>query len=84
MAFCPMCDYVLVLPEAQGEKMAGGVLLPEPKEVVGIVASAGPKARDVGVGDKVVLPVGFKGTPVIIGRVRHYLLRERDLLAVIG
>lgn len=84
MAFCPMRDYVLVLPEEQGEKMEGGVLLPEPKEVVGIVASAGPKTRDVGVGDKVVLPVGFKGTPVFIGRVRHYLLRERDLLAVIG
>ena len=91
----PLGDRLLVKPIEQEEKTASGIILPETakeKPQEGEVLAAGPGARkedgtripmDVEVGDR-VLYAKYAGTEVKIDGTKHLILRESDVLAVIG
>ncbi|OPZ65522.1 MAG: 10 kDa chaperonin [Firmicutes bacterium ADurb.Bin506] len=90
----PCGDRVLVKPNVEEERTAGGILLPDTakeRPQWGEVVAVGPgkwdesgKERipmDVKVGDKVVF-AKYGGTEVKIDGVEHLILRESDILAI--
>ena len=91
----PLGDRVLIQRVEAEEKTAGGILLPEsakekPKE--GIIISMGEgKTLDngerstfsVGVGDRVLF-TAYGGTEVKYDGTDYLIMREDDILAVIG
>ncbi len=90
----PLGDRVLVKVEAQEEKTAGGILLPDTakeKPQVGEVSAVGPGKRndegnvialEVQVGNK-VLYSKYAGTEIKLGGDDYVLLTERDILAIV-
>jgi chaperonin GroES len=95
MAVKPLEDRVLVKPIESESKTASGIYLPETakeKPVRGEVISTGPGKRldngkraemSVKKGDEVVYGK-YAGTEVEIKGVKHLILRESELLGVIG
>jgi len=95
MAVKPLEDRVLVKPIEAESKTASGLYLPEAskeKPVKGEVIAVGPGKRldngkraemSVEVGDTVVYGK-YAGTEVEIKNVKHLILRENELLGVIG
>ncbi len=94
MMLKPCGDRVLVKPNVEEERTAGGILLPDTakeRPQWGEVVAVGPgkwdesgKTRvpmDVKVGDKVVF-AKYGGTEVKLDGVEHLILRESDILAV--
>jgi chaperonin GroES len=92
----PLADRVVVEPLQSEEVTAAGIVLPETakeKPQKGTVLAVGPGKRDdngnlvpldVKVGD-VVLYAKYGGTEVKLGGERQVLvLRESDILAIIG
>ena len=91
----PLGDRLLVRPIEQEETTASGIILPETakeKPQEGEVLAAGPGARkddgtriamDVQVGDR-VLYAKYAGTEVKIDGTKHLILRESDVLAIVG
>jgi chaperonin GroES len=91
----PLADGVLVRPTVRDEKTRGGIILPDtakekPQEGVVVAAGPGRKGRDGKVlpmevkPDQTVLYAKYSGTEITIEGVEHLLLRESDILAVIG
>jgi len=95
MAVKPLEDRVLVKPIESESKTASGLYLPETakeKPVRGEVIAVGPGKRldngkraemSVKEGDQVVYGK-YAGTEVEIKGVKHLILRESELLGVIG
>lgn len=95
MAVKPLEDRVLVKPIESESKTASGLYLPETakeKPVRGEVIAVGPGKRldngkraemSVKEGDQVVYGK-YAGTEVEIEGVKHLILRESELLGVIG
>lgn len=95
MAFRPLGDRVVVKPLDQEEKSAGGIIIPDTakeKPMEGKVIAVGPGSRgengkllklDVKSGDK-VLYGKWSGTEVKIDGVDHLVMRESDILGIIG
>jgi chaperonin GroES len=95
MAVKPLEDRVLVKPIEAESKTASGIYLPETakeKPVRGQVVATGPGKRlengnraqmSVKNGDTVVYGK-YAGTEVEIKGVKHLILRESELLGVIG
>jgi chaperonin GroES len=93
--FRPLHDRVLVRRVEAEEKTAGGIIIPDTvkeKPVEGAVESVGPGARDetgrivpldVTVGDRVLFGK-WAGTEVLIGGEERLILKESDVLGVIG
>jgi chaperonin GroES len=91
----PLGDRLIVLPTEQDEVTASGIVLPETakeKPMQGEVVAAGPGARkedgtrvamDVKVGDK-VLYAKYAGTEVKIDGKKYLILKETDVLAIVG
>jgi chaperonin GroES len=91
----PLGDRIVVEPIEQEEITAGGIVLPETakeKPQQGKVLAAGPGARDdegkriamdVKVGDK-VLYAKYGGTEFKMDGKKLLILRESDLLAIVG
>jgi len=91
----PLGDRVIVEPLEGEEVTAGGIILPETakeKPQQGKVLAAGPGARDddgkrvamdVKVGDT-VLYAKYSGTEVKIKDKKYLILRENDVLAIVG
>lgn len=91
----PLGDRVWVEPLEQEEKTASGIILPETakeKPMEGRVLAVGPGARkedgerapmDVQVGDKVLF-AKYAGTEIKHNGSKYLIMRESDLLAVIG
>src|SRR5512139_713282 len=91
----PLGGRVLVEPIEQEELTAGGIILPETakeKPQQGKVLAAGPGDRndkgervamDVKVGD-VVLFAKYSGTEVKIDGKKLLIMRESDLLGIVG
>lgn len=91
----PLGNRVLVEPIEQEEVTAGGIVLPETakeKPQQGIVLAVGPGARDengeripmdVEKGDKVLF-AKYSGTEVKMDGKKYLILREDDILAIIG
>jgi len=91
----PLGGRVVVEPLEQEEVTAGGIVLPETakeKPQQGMVLSIGPGERDedgdyipmdVKVGDKVLF-AKYSGTEIKINGKKLLILRESDLLAIVG
>lgn len=95
MSVKPLEDRVLVKPDEAETKTASGLYLPESSKerpIQGKVVSAGPgklldngqRARmSVNKGDTVVYSK-YAGNEIEIKGVKHLILRETELLGVIG
>ena len=91
----PLSDRVVVKPLEEGEQMRGGLYIPDTakeKPQQGEVVAVGPgKFTEEGkrvdpelkVGDK-VLYGKYSGTEVTLDDSQYLILRESDVLAVIG
>jgi chaperonin GroES len=91
----PLGDRLLVKPIEQEEKTASGIILPETakeKPQEGEVLAVGPGSRkedgtritmDVAVGDR-VLYAKYAGTEIKMDGVKYLILRESDVLAIVG
>jgi len=95
VSFKPLGGRVLVEPIEQEEVTAGGIVLPETakeKPQQGKVLAAGPGDRndkgerismDVKVGDTVLF-AKYSGTEVKMDGKKLLILRESDLLGIVG
>jgi chaperonin GroES len=95
LSFKPLGGRVLVEPVEQEELTAGGIILPETakeKPQQGKVLAAGPGDRndkgdrvalDVKVGD-IVLFAKYSGTEVKMEGKKLLIMRESDLLGIVG
>ena len=94
MKIQPLGDRVLVEPVKEDEVKKGGIIIPDTakeKPMEGLVIAIGKKkdkegkeiAFDVKVGDRVLLPK-YGGTEVKLDDKEFQLVREDDLLGVIG
>ena len=91
----PLGDRLLVEPQEQEEMTASGLVLPETakeKPQQGAILAAGPGRRDekgkhikldVAVGD-VVMYAKYAGTEVKIEGKKYLILKESDILAIVG
>lgn len=95
MKFRPLYDRVLVKRLSPEAKSAGGILIPEtakdkPQEAEVVAVGTGRRLDDggsrplaVNVGDKVLFGK-YTGDEVKLDGVEHIVLREEDILAVLG
>lgn len=91
----PLGSRVIVEPTEENEVTAGGIVLPETakeKPQKGVVLAAGPGDRDedgdriemdVKVGDTVLF-AKYGGTEIKVDGKKLLILRESDLLAIVG
>jgi chaperonin GroES len=91
----PLGDRLLVKPIEQEEKTASGIILPETakeKPQEGEVLAVGPGSRkedgsriamDVVVGNR-VLYAKYAGTEIKMDGAKYLILRESDVLAIVG
>jgi chaperonin GroES len=95
MKIRPLSDRILVKRVAEETKTAGGILIPDnakekPAEAMVIAVGNGKvladgkvRAIDVKVGDRVLFSK-YSGTEVKIDGEEHLILREEEILGVIG
>ncbi|MBV9774869.1 MAG: co-chaperone GroES [Gemmatimonadetes bacterium] len=91
----PLADRVVIKPLEEAEQMRGGLYIPDTakeKPQQGEVIAVGPgKVSDDGkriepevkIGDK-VLYGKYSGTEVTVDNEQYLILRESDVLAVVG
>jgi len=91
----PLGDGVLVRPRLREDKTAGGIFIPDTakeKPQEGVVLAVGPGRRGTDgkriatevQAEQVILYSKYAGTEITIEGVEHLLLKESDILAVIG
>lgn len=95
MKIRPLSDRILVKRVAEETKTAGGILIPDnakekPVEATVIAVGSGKaladgkvRAIDIKVGDRVLFSK-YSGTEVKLDGEDHLILREDDILGVIG
>ena len=86
----PLSDRVLVLPKPAEEKTAGGLIIPDTakeKPLAGKIVAAGPGTSEVKmevkVGDE-VLYGKYAGTEITIDGTSYLIMKQSDILAIIG
>ena len=81
----PLADRVLVRPDPIPTQTASGLQIVEdwPQENTGIVVNLGPNVHDLTVGDHVLFPPNA-GQVMTIDDERLFVMRERDVLAIMG
>lgn len=81
----PLGDYVVAEPEEAATKTASGLYLPEKaaeKPKVAKVMAAGPMAKQVKVGDR-ILYKSYSPTDVKVDGKDYLLIKEEDVLATL-
>ena len=81
----PLADRVVAVREKAQEKLASGLYLPDSskeKPVVAEVVAAGPDAKAVKVGDKIVYKE-YSTTELKINDVEYLIVKEEDILATV-
>ena len=86
----PLADRVLVKPAAAEEKTAGGIIIPDTakeKPLQGEVRAVGQGTKD----EEMVLKAGdqvlygkYAGTEVELDGEKYIIMRQSDVLAVLG
>lgn len=86
----PLADRVLILPAPAEEKTIGGIIIPDTakeKPLKGEVVAAGNGTKD----EEMVLKVGdtvlygkYAGTELDIEGTKYLIMRQSDVLAVLG
>jgi len=87
MAFEPLKDRVLVLPQTQSNQTASGLYIPDTakeKPLDAIVIASGPEAIEDGinVGDRVVF-ANFSGMEINIEGKEYLILLSKEVLGLI-
>lgn len=90
MAIRPLADRVLVEPAAAEEKTIGGIIIPDTakeKPLKGLVIATGKGTKDeemvVKEGDT-VLYGKYSGTELEFDGKKYLIMRQSDILAIIG
>lgn len=81
----PLSDYIVAEPEEAPTKTASGLYLPEKaaeKPKIAKVVAAGPAARQVKVGDR-ILYKSYSPTEVKVDGKDYLLVKEEDILATL-
>jgi len=81
----PLGDYVVAVGEEAETKTASGLYLPDnaqEKPKTAKVVAAGPDAKGVKVGDRIVYK-SFSTTEVKVGDTEYILVKEEDVLATV-
>jgi chaperonin GroES len=81
----PLGDYVVAVSEEAATKTASGLYLPEnaaEKPKTAKVVAAGPNAKQVKVGDRIVYK-NYSNTDVKVDGTEYILIREEDILATV-
>ena len=86
----PLADRVLILPAPAEEKTVGGIIIPDTakeKPLQGEVVAVGHGTKD----EEMVLKVGdtvlygkYSGTEIEYESVKYLMMRQSDVLAVLG
>ncbi len=86
----PLADRVLILPAAAEEKTIGGIIIPDTakeKPLKGEVVAAGEGTKD----EKMILKKGdtvlygkYAGTEIEIEGTKYLIMRQSDVLAILG
>lgn len=86
----PLADRVLILPAPAEEKTVGGIIIPDTakeKPLQGEVVAIGHGTKD----EEMVLKVGdtvlygkYSGTEIEYEGVKYLMMRQSDVLAVLG
>ena len=86
----PLADRVLILPRASEEKTISGIIIPDTakeKPLQGEVVAVGNGTKDeemvIKVGDN-VLYGKYAGTELDLDGVKYLIMRQSDVLAIIG
>ena len=86
----PLADRVLILPVPAEEKTIGGIIIPDTakeKPLQGKVVAVGNGTKDedmvIAVGDQ-VLYGKYAGTEVEFEGVKYLIMRQSDVLAILG
>lgn len=86
----PLADRVLILPQPAEEKTIGGIIIPDTakeKPLQGEVVAVGNGTKDekmeIVVGDH-VLYGKYSGTEVELEGVKYLIMRQSDVLAILG
>jgi chaperonin GroES len=91
----PLADRVLVEPAEASDAQIGGIIIPDsakekPQEGTVVALGTGRLDEDgkkiafnVKVGDKVLMPK-YGGTDVKVNDVEYQIVREDDILAIVG
>ena len=86
----PLADRVLILPQPAEEKTIGGIIIPDTakeKPLQGKVVAVGngtkDEAMEISVGDQ-VLYGKYSGTEVELEGVKYLIMRQSDVLAILG
>lgn len=84
MKLKPMADNILLKQTEAAETTASGIILASAKEKPAIyeVISAGPDAKDIKAGDKVVVG-NFVGSDLKLDGVDYKFVKLEDVLAVV-
>jgi chaperonin GroES len=81
----PLGDYIVAVGEEAESKTASGIYLPgnaQEKPKTAKVVAAGPAARQVKVGDRIVYE-NYKDTTVKVGNTEYILVKEEFVLATV-
>ena len=81
----PLGDYIVAQSEEAETKTASGLYLPDKaqeKPKTAKVVAAGPTAKQVKVGDRIVYK-SYSTTEVKVGREEFILVKEEDVLATV-
>ena len=81
----PLGDYIVAVGEEAEAKTASGLYLPDnakEKPKTAKVVAAGPNAKQVKVGDRIVYKT-YSTTEVKIGPDEYILVKEEDILATV-
>jgi chaperonin GroES len=86
MKFKPLKDRVFVSYSDDVEKTAGGIYVPDTakeKPQKGKVEAAGPEVKELKVGDTVFFD-RYSGSKVNIDNTEYLIIKEEDVLGIIG
>jgi chaperonin GroES len=81
----PLGDYIVAQAEEASSKTASGLYLPEnaqEKPKTAKVVAAGPNAKQVKVGDRIVYK-SYSTTEVKVDKEDYILVKEEDVLATV-
>ena len=86
----PLSDRVVILPNPAEEKTAGGLFIPDTakeKPLMGTVKAVGPGTAEVKMEVKegdVVMYGKYAGTEIHIDGTDYLIMKQADIMAVIG
>ena len=82
----PLADRIVVKPIKSGSKTEGGIIIPEAlrdREKKGEVVSAGPKVKEVKVGETVLFGT-HAGTELEMNNTSYRIMPESEVYAVLN